>query len=659
MNKWLNLTASVVLATFLVGCGSNNTTTNTPPVDNTPPAGNTPPADNTPPAGNTPPADTNTTVDNAVAATKVEFIGMNAPSTTDERAQAYSTATARVYTTDTEFKDYNLSYNVLFDVKTKVGTNPNVAGQLYNYNMEPLKDPYNQPLIAETPDANSLLNVDGKLFLISHLEYDWILSNGVQAYKELDWYSRAPMNMLLTNIAQDANGSLTAVDQKPINHASVEGGWIFCFASQTPWNTHLGGEEDYDLYFTAASGKYSSATNGVKAMTELYWNDTKTAKPYHYGYNQEVEVKADGSYKLNKRYAMGRGTWEMAKVFGDGKTALYGDDGTNVFSLMFVADTANDLSAGTLYAQKFTQTNIAGSKYAEGTLSWVKLGHATESEIKTLADTLVFDDIFEYLTPAQVDANVSTAGFTAIKAGHSGVEYLKLKAGKEKAAAFLEARRYAALKGATTEWNKMEGIAIDEAGKKAYMAISYQDKGMLADASFPKDDIKVAKNNCGATYEITLAGGQKDTDGKVINSEYVGVSITAPMALVGEEIKADVNGNTCNVDKIANTDNIAFSNKMRTLFVGEDSGTHTNNFVWAYNVDTKKLSRLLSVPAGAECTGLQPVDNMNGHAYIMSNSQHHADFTKTTPQALKDALTPKIDKFNANFGYIGGMPGLK
>ena len=215
------------------------------------------------------------------------------------------------------------------------------------------------------------------------------------------------------------------------------------------------------------------------------------------------------------------------------------------------------------------------------------------------------------------------------------------------------------MKGATTEWNKMEGMAINEKDKIAYMAISYQDKGMLQDDLFGTDHIRVAKNNCGATYEIKLAGGQKDTDGNAINSEYVGTELYASEGLVGEEIPTDANGNTCHVDKIANTDNVFYSEKMRTVFVGEDSGTHTNNFVWAYNVDTKKLSRLLSVPAGAECTGLQVAENMNGHAYIMSNSQHHADFTKTTPQELKDALSPMIDKYNANFGYIGGIPGLK
>lgn len=625
MNKWISLAASAVLVGTLSGCNSDDVKE---------------------PSG--------------VEATKVEFVGMAAPSTQEDMAKAYSDAKVRVYTSDDEYTEYPLTYNVLFDVKTKVGTNPHPAGQLYNHKMEPLMDPMGEPLIAETPDANSLLNIDGKLFMVSHLEYDWILSNGVSANKQEGWYSRAPMNMILTEIEQDADGKLRAVDQKPIDHSSVEGGWIFCFGSQTPWNTHLGGEEDYDLYFTEASGGAAATTAaGVKAMTELYWDNSKDANPYSYGFTQEVVVKKDGTYDLHKRYAMGKGTWEMAKVFGDGKTALYGDDGTNVFLLMFVADKANDLSAGTLYAQKFNQTNADGSATAKGTMEWIRLGHATESEVKGWTDTHTFEDIFDYVTPEQVAAGASTAGYTAIKAGHSGVEYLKLKDGKERVAAFLEPRRLAAMKGATTEWNKMEGMAINEKDKKAYMAISYQDKGMLKDDSFPVDHIRVAKNNCGATYEITLAGGQTDTDGNPINSEYVGVSIMAPQGLVGEEIATDALGNTCNPNKIANTDNITFSDKMRTLFVGEDSGTHTNNFVWAYNIDTQKLSRILSVPAGAECTGLQVVENANGHAYIMSNSQHHADFTKTTPQELKDTLATKIDKFSGNFGYIGGMPGLK
>mgnify|MGYP005852335953 CR=1 FL=1 len=626
MKKWLSLAASALLVASFSGCGDENEVEN----------------------------ENNETVA-GVTATKVEFIGMDAPSTNEDMSKTYSTATARVYTSDTAYTDYPLEYNRLFGIKDKVGTNPNPAGQLYNYKMEPLLDNDGAPRIAETPDANSLLNIDGKLFMVSHLEYDWINSDGSRLS------TRMPMNMILTDIKQESNGKLTAVDQKPIDHSSVNGGWIFCFGSQTPWNTHLGGEEDYDLYFTEASGsKISKTTSGIDVMTNTYFKNEKLATMYHYGYHQEVVVKKDGSYDLHKRYAMGKGTWEMAQIFGDGKTAIYGDDGEQVLMTMFVADKAEDLSAGTLYAAKWTQTNAAGATDGgQANLSWVKLGQATEAEIKEYADTLEFSDIFEYLTPAQVDANVSTEGYTRIRAGHSGDEYLKLKPGMAKAAAFLETRRYAAMRGATTEFNKMEGIAINNTDKIAYVAMSYIDRGMIDDADAPANHIKVAKNNCGGTYEIPLAGGQKDTDGNPINSEYVGTSMYVPAALLGEEIATDAKGNTCKVDKIANTDNTFFSEKMRTLFIGEDSGTHVNNFLWAYNIDTKKLSRIASIVSGGEATGLQVVENLNGHAYIMGNDQHNADFLKTMPDTLKAELGTQIDKFDAGFGYIGGIPGLK
>jgi hypothetical protein len=590
-----------------------------------------------------------------VSAKKVEFIGMAAPATTDEMSKAYSGAKVRVYTTDTDYEEHDLSYNILFGVKDKVGTNPYQAGQLYNAKMEPIMDPMGQPVLAETPDGNSLLNVGGNLFMVSHLEYDWILSDGAQGYKVEGWYSRMPMNMLLTSISQEADGMLKATEQKAMDFSGVDGLWIPCFASQTPWNTHLGSEEDYDLYFTAGVNE-STTQAGIKAMSEVYFSGEKTANPYHYGFIPEVTVNKDGSYEIVKHYSMGRGTWEMSKVMADSKTAYFGDDGSNVGLFMYVADKAKSLTAGTLYAAKWNQTSSANGGSAD--LTWYKLGHATDTEVKGWADQYTFSDIFEHL--AEVNENtVIPAGYKAIKAGSTSIEYIKLIPGMQNVAAFLEPRRYAAWLGATTEWNKMEGIAANNADKKAYMAISYLQKGMLEDSSFPVDDIKLPENYCGATYQLDLNGGVNDMDGNAINSEYVATKMFVPEGLEGEQIATDANGNTCNVDKIANTDNVAYSEKMRTIFVGEDSGTHTNNFVWAYNIDTKKLSRLASMPAGAESTGLQVVDNMNGHSYIMSNAQHLADFTKTTPDALKTALTPKIDKFDAPFGYIGGIPGLK
>jgi hypothetical protein len=331
----------------------------------------------------------------AIEATKVEFIGMKAPDHTQMHT-IYSDAKVRIFSSEHNFTEHNLSYHTLFSIKDRVGSNPHQAGQLYNAKMQPLKDPYHQPILAETPDANSLLNVDGNLFLVTHYEYDWILSTGAVARDKQGWYSRMPMSMTLTSITQDAQGYLHATDQRPIDFSSVDGLWIPCFGSQTPWNTHLGTEEDYELYFNAGYKEFRTQ-RGLKALSELYFENKKEANPYHYGYITEVEVKKDGSTHVTKHYAMGRGTWEMAKVLDDGKTAYFGDDGKNVGFFMFVADSRNDLDAGRLYAAKWEQKSSPRSKGGRATISWIKLGYARSNEVKKWADKYTFDDIFDHI----------------------------------------------------------------------------------------------------------------------------------------------------------------------------------------------------------------------------------------------------------------------
>lgn len=411
------------------------------------------------------------------------------------------------------------------------------------------------------------------------------------------------------------------------------------------------------MQFNPNSSSYATTLSGVRVMRDVYGN--VNASPYQYGYLTEVVVGANGSATPAKHYGMGRGTWEMGKVMPDGKTVYFGDDGTNVALFMFVSNTVNDLSkGGTLYAAKWTQTSAEASDGGTATLTWIKLGSSTsDAQIKALADTNTFESIFNNSTFDTVTKTCSAG--TWIRAGSTNDECVSIKSGQETAAAFLESRRVAALKGATVEFNKMEGVAVNAKDKKIYIAMSYIDKGMLASTSGPTDHIKLVKNNAGATYTLDASSGVKDTEGNAINSDYVATKMYVESALLGKPITADALGNTADPAKIANTDNVFFSEGMRTLFVGEDSGTHVNNFVWAYNVDSKKLTRILSAVAGAENTGLQVVDNMNGHAYIMSNSQHHGDFISTHNADSKKTLEPMIDKFDANVGYIGGLPALK
>ena len=78
----------------------------------------------------------------------------------------------------------------------------------------------------------------------------------------------------------------------------------------------------------------------------------------------------------------------------DNRTFVGGDDGKATGLFMFVADREKDLSAGTIYAAKVTQTAATGA--GSYTLQWIRLGQATDAEIKSMVDSgIKFSDIFD------------------------------------------------------------------------------------------------------------------------------------------------------------------------------------------------------------------------------------------------------------------------
>ena len=109
---------------------------------------------------------------------------------------------------------------------------------------------------------------------------------------------------------------------------------------------------------------------------------------------------------------------------------------------------------------------------------------------------------------------------------------LKLKPGMEQAAAFLEPRRYAAMLGATTEFNKMEGVAADDRKKNLYVAMSYIEKGMTKDETGPRDDIQVAKLKAAAAALAALLDAETSIVEKpdaVDAARIKGVAIRTPL----------------------------------------------------------------------------------------------------------------------------------
>jgi len=486
--------------------------------------------------------------------------------------------------------------------------------------------------------------VKGKpVFAVVQFEYTTWAQDG-----KTDMYGKLPSPIAVLTLDQDqATGKLSLVKYHNVDTSQVHGLWITCGASLSPWGTHLSSEEYEPDAFNASNAQ-------LKAFSQnLYGNET-TAKAYHYGHMPEVTVNPDGTASIQKHFCMGRISHELVQVMPDQRTALMGDDATNSAYFVFVADKEKDLSAGTLYAAKvgagFSIDPAAGSA---APLSWIKLGHASSAEIEQLAGTLQPADI---MTVAKADPN--DASYTKIVA-NGRAEWIKINPGMEKAAAFLETHRYAAFMGASMGFSKMEGTTVNAADKVAYSALQNCEKSMVTGdaANVPGNGIAIPKVlKAGVVMALNLRGAQKDTAGAAINSEWMPVDTKALLA--GEDIAADALGNTGNPDKVCNPDNLKFSENLRTLFIGEDSSQHVNNFLWAYNVDTKQLSRIMSIPAGGESTGLHAVDEINGWTYIMSNFQHAGDWGGIH-KVVKDQLDPLIKanykgKFGAAVGYLTG-----
>ncbi|WP_051309487.1 alkaline phosphatase PhoX [Desulfogranum japonicum] len=192
-------------------------------------------------------------------------------------------------------------------------------------------------------------------------------------------------------------------------------------------------------------------------------------------------------------------------------------------------------------------------------------------------------------------------------------------------AAFLETRAYAERMGATAEFRKMEGVALDEKNGKIYIAMSAIEKTMSDD----KGDIQLPKNKCGIVYE-----GKLDSNYNI--SELKPAVIGGPY---NKEVTSEYGSgfaDKCDPDNIANPDGL-YADKHGNLWISEDTSSHVNNAIWRW--DGKELKRFATVPTGAEITGVHVTANDE----LFFNVQH--------PSAMS--------KFPYNRGVVGTVNGFK
>lgn len=589
----------------------------------------------------------------------VSFTSMPAPNLSNPAAMARTEIGSAIELTYTNGvrKSYALAYEPFFITGQLVPDGKGaktLGGAYYDIRNRPIMDTsvpgQERQFFSDCPDGTSLLKLPaakisglkGKpVFAVVQFEYTSANLKGDKLYGAL------PSPIAVLTLDQDQkNGKLTLVKYSNVDTSAVKGLWITCGSSLSPWNTHLSSEEyEPDAPFIAENRRF-------KVFSKNLFGDETMANPYHYGHLPEVTIHPDGTGSVVKHFCMGRISHELVQVMPDDRTVLMGDDFTNSGLFVFIADREKDLSSGTLYVAHIGPGFSIQPGDAGADLHWLKLGHASSQEIQKLADQLKPSDI---MTVLKSDPN--DVSFTKIF--HNGqANWVKLQPGMEKAAAFLETHRYAYLIGGSMGLSKLEGTTVNIRDKIAYSALqNVQDsmvktgKGWNAASGMTLDTPLIA----GCVMAHKLSGGHQDQFGDVIRSAWLPKEMY-PL-LKGEDITPDALGNLANPDKIANPDNLKFSEKLRTLFIGEDSSTHVNNFVWAYNVDTKQLSRIMSMPSGAEATGLGVVDDLNGWTYVTTNFQHAGDWLPKLHGKVKATLDPLIknnylNRYGSAVGYI-------
>ena len=380
--------------------------------------------------------------------------------------------------------------------------------------------------------------------------------------------------------------------------SSIDGAWVLCFGTISPWGTPILSEEYY-FYNTSLWNHPNDHDDderpGFKGGNDVNYHQPKmmdrylgkASNPYRYGYNIEMNNAASkDDVSMVRHFAHGRFSHENVMIMADGKTLYQSDDDSAKYTnvkfnsnsggvfFKFVADVAGDLSAGTLYAASLKQDNGTDPRTTGFDVNWIELAHGNNTQIEKWIseyDGISWKDHKEGQTNFVSDADVNNwaEGKTGKDLNGDG----KVGSYKDDRPAFLESRKAAAALGAANDWNKMEGVAADS--KNVYLAASNLTESMdktwgdihwstgVKDKAAP-GQIALDKEACGAVYKAPLTA---DYDIKRFEPYVVGRDL-------GNKKGCDLNG-------IASPDNI-LSTATGGLLIAEDAGSrqHPVDFLW-------------------------------------------------------------------------------
>lgn len=439
------------------------------------------------------------------------------------------------------------------------------------------------------------INSGDKIIENNAPDFNGYVSTGEnEGYLFTNWESY-PGGMSRLKIEKDEVGSWSVTDAMMIDFDDVGGTAANCFGSVSPWGTPLTSEEwivrsSVDSTTSADwNDPANTSTDNIEALTAPDFPN-----PYRYGYIAEVTEATSEAPVVVKHFTIGRYEHENSTVMPDRRTVYSSQDDTGGVLFKFIADTAEDLSSGTLYGAKLTQDEGSSEPATTGfDVSWVELASATNATIEAWIaeyDGIDTDDFVEgessYMTLADVQAWADgDATYPTVENGGSPVT-----AGEpmDDRAAFLESRQAARMKGATAEWRKLEGISINHdraleavGGEEAiagedvteaymYIGIADLDNTMIDD----EGDIQLSARvkDCGGIYRAKLEEGYD-----LARIEPVVMGGTYRSSLTGAE--------RCDVNQLSQPDNVIVMRDGR-IIIGED-GFQENNTLWMYDPKTK------------------------------------------------------------------------
>ncbi len=229
----------------------------------------------------------------------------------------------------------------------------------------------------------SISGAGGEIKVSNDPDFNAFVRTGAgQGYLFTNWEDR-PGGMSRVKMSRNSDGmwSVDEADAMMLDFSGVEGTWVNCFGTLSPWNTPLSAEE---LYFDDTADWNNAEYKYVGDVAALEGYLGHYPNPYRYGYVVEIKNPA-GNPSPVKHFAQGRFSHENSVVMPDQKTVYLSDDGTDVVFYKFIADRAGDLSSGTLYAAKAMQSAAPGTSAAEAAfqISWIELAHGSNSDIES------------------------------------------------------------------------------------------------------------------------------------------------------------------------------------------------------------------------------------------------------------------------------------